>query len=916
VTARRTPLSVIGGPVIVAGAAAVLVGWWLHVPALTTMVHGWPSMKPNTAAAFVLVGVSLFAVQRDAQLGNAKWRAVGIACAALAAGLGLITIIEYRAGLDLGIDRAIMQHALAPGETGPAGRMAEATAWGFLLAGSAVVLFAFHVATAVGQALLVVVGLLATVPALGYAYADSAMRAIGPFASVAELTAVLFLVLVVAALHVRPDEGPMRTATGQSLGGRMIRRLVPIFAVVIYGGGLLRTWGLRTGVYTPGSIEPILVVTVMATLTAALWYNAVLLGRIEAERDRFFTLSRDMFCILGVNGRLTRVNQAFTRSLGWSTPELVEHSLPEFVHPDDRAGLAEALDRLATTDAGHEFECRVRTRTGAWRLVSWTAAVGPGRRLAYVAGRDVTDLHATQEALRASQENLAVTLRSIGDGVIVTDFAGVVTTLNPAGERLTGWTESEARGRPVAEVFHIVRADTREPAAVPVDGVLRTGRDTTMVNRTVLIARDGAEHPIGDSAAPIRDGAGRLIGAVMVFRDVTAERALEDSLRESNAELQAQFLQAQKMESVGRLAGSVAHDFNNLLTVINNVAELAAVDVREDSPLAADLKTIRETGWRAAELTRQLLAFSRRQVLQPRMVNLNQTIGDMVPMLGRLLGESVTLEFSPGAGLWNTRVDPGQFEQIVMNLVVNARDAMSAGGRLAIETRNVDLDDTYPASRADLERGEFVMVAVTDTGTGMDAQTASRIFEPFYTTKPVGQGTGLGLSTVYGIAKQSGGDVLVYSEVGVGTTFKVYLPRMLADEEAKAAARAPQASRGTETVLVVEDEAVLRALSTRVLTQAGYTVLAAADGTEALAILEQHRGDIDLVLTDLVMPGMGGRELATRAAARHADVRVLFTSGYIDDSLLQRGLEGRTHFIAKPFSVIDLTRKVREALDS
>jgi two-component system, cell cycle sensor histidine kinase and response regulator CckA len=1027
---RRGRWTAVIGSIAVAVALVVLSGWVFGVRALTDVWPGWPAMQAAVAAAFLLTGIALPAVARGEASGAAVWCRTGIGCAAVGALLALASIV-------------------APGRVS----MPQATAWAFLLLDAALVLITLRRAVLAAQGLLALV-LLAQLPVLlGYAYGNGLIRALRPFAPEAMHSALLLAALAVAALHLRPDIGPMKLATGPGMGGRLIRRLLPVFVVVLFAAGLVRSWGARAGLYHPAVGESVIVLLVLAVVTAAVWHSAAALTRIETERDRFFTLGRDLFCLIETGGRFARVNQAFTRALGWTAEELLEQPLLAFVQPEDRAATAGQLEALAAGLTGAAFENRVQTRDGEWRRISWTIAAGPKRRLFYATGRDVTELHEAERALRESEENLAITLRSIGDGVIATDAAGRVTRMNPAAERLTGWADAEAAGRSVGDVFRIERESTGEPAPVPVDEVLRTDETALLADHAVLVSRDGTRRPIGDSAAPIRDAEDVLVGVVMVFRDISAERGAERALQEINeelerrvaartaahaaseqrfvdlvefapdalfivdadgritlvnrqaerlfgwerqemvgraladlvpaaaaaallaphepsavpdepwttgegswrplarrrdgsefpieirlsplqsggdrlvvaavrdmtsrAELEAQFLQAQKMESVGRLAGSVAHDFNNLLTVINSVAEIAATSLREDDPLAEDLRTIRDAGWRGADLTRQLLAFSRRQVLQPRVANPNGILQDLMPMLGRLLGESISLEFAPGADIWNVLVDAGQIGQVIMNLAVNARDAMPRGGRLGIETRNVAAGEGELAVPPGRRAGDSVLIVVADAGHGMDAETRRRIFEPFYSTKPAGRGTGLGLSTAYGIVKQSGGEVLVDSEPGVGTTFRVYLPRVLGQQPQRPAPKPSSAAvRGHETVLVVEDEGPLRLLAERILVRAGYHVLVAANGSQALDLIAKHRGHVDLVLSDLMMPGMSGPEMAKRVLAEHPDVRILYTSGYTDETAQQEGLETSAFFLAKPFSVDQLRAKIREVLDA
>jgi signal transduction histidine kinase/ActR/RegA family two-component response regulator len=418
--------------------------------------------------------------------------------------------------------------------------------------------------------------------------------------------------------------------------------------------------------------------------------------------------------------------------------------------------------------------------------------------------------------------------------------------------------------------------------------------------------KDGSLVTVRLNMRLVRDAAGAGGYIEGLIEDVTEQRSLEN-----------QFRQAQRLEAVGRLAGGVAHDFNNVLTAITGYSELLLDELTPGDPKRQDVEEIHAAARRAAGLTRQLLAFSRKQVFQTRVLDLNAVVRMLEKMLQRLIGEDVKLEIAPSSALGAVRADPGQIEQVIMNLAVNSRDAMPGGGRLTIETANVDLDEAYAREHAGAAPGRYVMLAVSDTGTGMDAETQSHIFEPFFTTKEQGTGTGLGLATVYGIVKQSGGHVWVYSEPGRGATFKIYLPRVDEPVEAQDAQQvAPPVAGGRETVLVAEDDPSVREIVAEVLTQKGYRVLRAPDGQTALEMARAQPGEIQLLVTDIVMPGMTGRELAEVLVAERAGVRVLYMSGYTDDAVVRHGVlaEGLP-YLQKPFSPRALALKVREVLD-
>ncbi len=521
--------------------------------------------------------------------------------------------------------------------------------------------------------------------------------------------------------------------------------------------------------------------------------------------------------------------------------------------------------------------------------------------------------HSLEQRLKESEQRYATTLESIGDGVISTDIEGRVTFMNPVAEALTGWKFAEAEGLPVEEVFPVVE----EAGWTLIENPLRQALDQRSVvsfaDPFLLIGRDGLVIPVDDCAAPIIDAKGRVTGAVVAFRDIRNRRLAEDALRKAEEHLR----QSQKMEAIGRLAGGVAHDFNNLLTVINGYSEILLRKSSLDDATRTIIEQINGAGERAASLTRQLLAFGRKQVLELKILDLNALVEGLEEMLRRLLGEDLDLAVTYGQGLGHVEADPGQIEQVIMNLAINARDAMPEGGKLLIETGNVDLDETIKKTRPEIEPGRYAQLAVSDTGSGMDEATMDHLFEPFFTTKEIGKGTGLGLATVYGIVKQSGGFIYVYSEPGHGTTFKIYLP-VVGETclSGKPFYSLGQALHGNETILLVEDEDAVRSMLSSTLRSYGYTVLEAGRGPEAVHICEQHPGPIHLLVTDIVMPEMSGRQVAERLVALRPEIQVLYMSGYTDDTLVRQGVLGaEVAFLQKPFAPDVLAQKVREVMD-
>jgi len=510
--------------------------------------------------------------------------------------------------------------------------------------------------------------------------------------------------------------------------------------------------------------------------------------------------------------------------------------------------------------------------------------------------RDITQ-HKQAEAEHA---RLVTAIEQSAEAVVITNTTGGIEYVNPAFTRITGYGREEVLGQNP----RILKSDKQDPEfyqqlwATILNGQIWHGE---LINRR----KDGSLYTEEMNIAPVRNQVGEITHFIATKQDVTEHKQLEQQL-----------IQAQKMEAVGRLAGGVAHDFNNLLTIINGYAQLLIEPISPQDPRRGHLKEILMAGERAASLTRQLLAFSRRQVLEPRVLNLNSVLADVAKMLRRLIGEDVELVSTLKPDLGRVKVDPGQIEQVIMNLAVNARDAMPQGGKLFIETSNVEIDANYARRHSPMMPGKYVMVAVSDTGCGMDLETQAHAFEPFFTTKEKGHGTGLGLATVYGIVKQSGGFIWVYSAPGHGSTFKIYLPFI---EEALPTAEPAEApaelAKGSETVLVVEDERGVRSLVCEALASHGYKVLEAAGAASALEISERYTEPIHLLLTDVVMPQTGGKELAKGFSTLHPETKVLYMSGYTDDAIVRHGiLEGGTSFLQKPFQPKALLLKIREVL--
>jgi PAS domain S-box-containing protein len=613
-------------------------------------------------------------------------------------------------------------------------------------------------------------------------------------------------------------------------------------------------------------------------------------------------VSEDLVCTHDLDGRILSANPAMVRQTGFAEEELAGHLLSEFLSAETKHEFSDYLERVRR-DGHAEGFLRVVTRTGEERVLQYEnvlQADESGDRVVFGIAHDVQRKWA-ENALRLSLNRLEALLNNIPDVAWMKDDQGRFTAVNEAFARFLNRRREEIVGKTDLD---LLPADLAEKSQAEDRRVLATGKSLQVSEE--LVRADGRRVLFETIKTPIWGGGRRPSGTVGIARDISERRRLEEQL-----------IQSQKMEAVGRLAGGIAHDFNNLLTTILGYCDLVLGQLAEDSGLRGDVGEIERAGQRAATLTRQLLAFSRKQLIEPRVLALNEIVLDATKMLRRLIGEQIDLVTALETQLGHVRADPGQIEQVLVNLAVNARDAMLEGGQLVIETKNIDLYEPYSTGPAKAAPGPYVLLSVKDDGAGMDPETQRHIFEPFYTTKERGKGTGLGLATVYGIVKQSGGDIWVHSEIGKGSRFEVYLPRV--EEPARAAEPASVAvspPKGTETILLVEDEEAVRALTERILKASGYKVLAAKDAEQAVQLSQTYVGAIDLLLTDVIMPGTSGPQLAERLLAVRRQMRVLYMSGYTDTAIVESGvLQAETALLQKPFTPAQLIQTVREMLD-
>jgi PAS domain S-box-containing protein len=598
-----------------------------------------------------------------------------------------------------------------------------------------------------------------------------------------------------------------------------------------------------------------------------------------------------------VDGRILACNEAFAGMLGYAGPDEVLRlgAVDLYSNPGSRQELVRALQESREV-RNRESVLRRSDGTAIWVLEN-VSLVGEGG-VPVLEGTilDISERKRSEERLLLQ----STALESVANAIVVTDETGTILWVNPAFTRLTGYTPVEAIGRST----RILRSGRHDPAFYA-EMWRAIGEGSVWRGEVVNRRKDGTLYTEEMTITPVRAEDGRISRFIAVKEDVTERRQLEDQLR-----------QAQKMEAVGRLAGGVAHDFNNLLGVILGYAGMLLRRTDPGDPAHHKLEQIQTAAERGAALTRQLLAYGRKQTLDVKVLDLNGVVANLASMLERILGEDVTLRAVPGRELGRVRADLGQIEQVLVNLAVNARDAMPDGGTLTIETANAELDHEYARRHPPARAGAYVALSVSDQGLGMDAETRTRIFEPFFTTKERGKGTGLGLATVYGIVKQSEGYIWVYSEPGLGTTFKIYLPRVERPADELPPPSPAVEHRGSETLLVVEDDPSLREMTCEVLESTGYRVLSADCAVAGLAVSDRHPGTIDLLITDIVMPGANGRELAERLAQRRPGLRVLFVSGYTEDTIAHHGvLDPDRPLLSKPFTAEALTRKVRELLD-
>ena len=640
-------------------------------------------------------------------------------------------------------------------------------------------------------------------------------------------------------------------------------------------------------------------------------YQHLLIHRIRrelVEREELFHLisenAADMIAVVDMHGKRLFNSLSYRKVLGYSPEELQASSAFEQIHPDDRERVKRAAEEARETGVGKTLEYRLQHKNGSWLVLESTSSVifdssGKPEKLVIV-NRDITERKRAEEALRRSEADFRSLVEDAPYGIYRASVTGRLLQVNPALRRMLGYeNEQDLLRKDLATDVFLHNGEYRRLA----EQLTRTEE----VKDIEMEWKKQDEMPIivRCSGRRINDELGSPAAFEVFAEDVSEKRVLEKQLR-----------MAQKMEAIGRLSGGIAHDFNNLLGVIIGYSRVLRRSLGPENELSEHAVEIEKAGERAAAMTKQLLAFSRQQVLTPEVLNLNTLVTDMEKMLPRLLGEDIEVSLSLDPALGSVQADQSQIHQVIMNLAVNARDAMPNGGKLKFQTANAHLDPQYTRTHPGSRVGDYVCLSVTDTGTGMDPSILAHIFEPFFTTKERGKGTGLGLATVYGIVKQSNGYIWVDSAPGAGASFQIYLPLHAGQAADEQKSNVGEKLQGSEKILLVEDSEPLKKLAQKFLEAAGFHVLSAASGEEALEVAARYAGTFDLLLTDVVMPGMNGRVLAEQLSPRQPGMRILYMSGYTDSFIAGHGvLEPGTHLLHKPFTDEVLIRKVREVLD-
>ncbi len=945
ISTAKLPVSFYSGLFTTILGLLVLVGWLLDIPALKSVLPCFVSMKANTAVGFVLVGLSLIILSYSNPSLLARRLSHIFAYAVML--IGLLTVLEYVLNMKLGIDQMLFRESLNAIGTLSPGRMAPFTAINFILVGCALILFNLRSAIPVAQIIALMIGLNGLLPLIGYLYGVTVFIGIGYYTQMAVHTAFIFTVVSVGMLALRPSEGLIQILSGDSRGGWLLRRLLPLMIMLPVFIGWLQLLGEHHGLFESSLGLAITVVCMMLIMTGFIWWSAKDLNQMEVDRQRTEVEKQAlMVSVVQEKNRLSSLidgipdeiwfadkqrnfilaNPSAMREFNLSGDGAVEveklaKSL-EVLRPDGTKRPVEEAPPLLALDGKviRNQEEIVRTpRTGElrYRQVSATPLMDPAGGIigSVSVVRDITELKLQEAALKEREREYQELIENMSSAIVVHSADTKILISNPMAENLLGLTKDQMQGKTALDPSWCFISEDHTPflpAEYPVNQAISSGKP--LKRKMLGICRPDRVDPVWVlcDAYPIIDADGHILKVVVSFVDVT-EHKLAEREREK---LEAQLLQSQKMEAVGQLAGGVAHDFNNMLSVINGYSEMILREIDTSDPKYERIMEINKAGGRSADLTRQLLAFARKQTIDPKVLDINDTVEGMLNMLRRLIGENIGLVWEPAANVWKVKVDPVQINQILANLIVNARDAISGTGRIVIETGKADLDEVFCKEHPDFIPGKYVVLEVSDNGCGMDKKTIEHIFEPFFTTKKLGEGTGLGLATVFGIVKQNNGYVNVYSELGKGTTFKIYLPRHISEDgQAEEKLKNNEVAGGTEVILLVEDEESILKFSRALLENLGYTVLSAESPAQAVKLAGEYKGEIHLLMTDVVMPDMSGRDLRDMINSIRPGIKCLFMSGYTADIIANNGVLAKgVNFLEKPFTVEALSVKLRKAL--
>lgn len=925
-------IAVISGAVAVFLGITGLSGWIWELRFLTTLGSAYIPIASSTCIAFLVQGSILILRMRCPSCAR-NWPFAALATATSV--FGLLTLAGQVGNLDLNLEWA----TFSPGEQFglyPSNRMSPLTGALFCLTGAALLLLVRyeagrlipHIVSALAS-IATMVGLVGTIShmyGIPLLYGTSMIpMALG--------TSTAFIFLGAGLLAAAGPEGfLLRPLTGSSVCATLLRTFVPLgFAAVICSGILQNLITKLHSAFVSGVSALFFGIVTAVIVVRAARTIGNRIETAETERKRAEDALRDsqerlhLALESGKAGIWDRdiladksVWDDYSHALFGLEPGAFSGKLEDFLgmlHPDDRKRVRGELTAAFIENADYATTYRVVWPDSSVHFIAdrgRTHRDGTGRAV-HITGVtwDFTELHHAEEALRESEERLRLTLEATNDGIWDWNLQTGGTVFSPRWYTMLGYEPYELPENydTMKSLLHPDDADrvereisahiaNREDYAIEMRMRTKAGGWQWILTRGGVVERDAGGNPV------------RMVGTHI---DITERKRAEDE----KAQLEAQLREAVKMEAVGKLAGGIAHDFNNILGIILGFSELILMNLSDKTEIEENVKEIKSAASRASVLVRQLLAFGRKQLLEPKIFNLNQTVAETKELLSRTIGEDIELVLILAPDLHKTRIDPNQLDQVLMNLAINSRDAMPNGGKLTIETRNAYLDEAYSRQHMKAKPGSYVMVGVSDTGIGMEDDIRERIFEPFFTTKEVGKGTGLGLASVYGTVQQSGGYISVYSETGKGATFEIYLPAVTEDTEVakEAESHTILSTSRAETILLVEDDEKLRTMILRVLEKAGYNILLAANGIAAEELATKYHEPIHLVVTDVVMPGMTGRQLALKLQSLKPEARIIYMSGYDENAIVHRGeLDSEIAFIAKPFSPTELIKRVREEL--